>query len=511
MNRLKSSKCLFLLILFVLSACAYNRLQDRQSEEPECIFTVLDDISEQIKERTKQLSSQDIQRFNVQFDTLSRHQIYFRQSLSFDEIYDKFQEFQALDSLFTSQYLKFDNRSYFFIYSRFRFILIVEIQKRLEKIYYHMPSMERLSYSARYIVANEDFSSLKTNILNSLINMIPNSKTASDRRQGWFSLSYMLKHIALDRLTPGTQSERRSHFGIKITKNEVFKKLESVAKNESERDIKKYALKIIEDIKNTKLDIKTVNRTKIIYEMSNPDSLLETESEESIVLFDSAYNFEGNQNKINYYNQAIELNPKFSAAYFNRGISYFETRQYGDAIKDFTMVIELNPTEYSAFLYRGYSYLKSFSYKQAIADFTECIKRDAASYQAYSNRGQSYQRMNNYRQAIIDYNNALALNPDDAVTLNNRGICFRSEKKYSNAINDHLKAVEIDPNNAASYYNLGCNYWQLNDMQSVIRVWEKCLEIDPDFPEAKENLPQARNLAKWQKRKVKRYRRVKEK
>jgi len=43
------------------------------------------------------------------------------------------------------------------------------------------------------------------------------------------------------------------------------------------------------------------------------------------------------------YNKAIELNPKYADAYYNRAIAYKAQSNTKKAIKDYTKAIEINP------------------------------------------------------------------------------------------------------------------------------------------------------------------------
>ena len=52
---------------------------------------------------------------------------------------------------------------------------------------------------------------------------------------------------------------------------------------------------------------------------------------------------------INYFNKAIEINPRYADAYNNRGLAYGMGKgQYDKAISDFNKAIELNP-KYAGF------------------------------------------------------------------------------------------------------------------------------------------------------------------
>ncbi len=54
-----------------------------------------------------------------------------------------------------------------------------------------------------------------------------------------------------------------------------------------------------------------------------------------------------------YYSKAIEINPEFSKAYYNRGNAEFNLSQFENAIIDFTNAIEISPTYANAYKNRS--------------------------------------------------------------------------------------------------------------------------------------------------------------
>ena len=68
------------------------------------------------------------------------------------------------------------------------------------------------------------------------------------------------------------------------------------------------------------------------------------------------------------YNEAIELDPKYVEAYFNRGNAYDEKGQYKQAISDFTKAIEINPRFAEAYNNRALSSYFKREYDKAWED-----------------------------------------------------------------------------------------------------------------------------------------------
>ena len=59
---------------------------------------------------------------------------------------------------------------------------------------------------------------------------------------------------------------------------------------------------------------------------------------------------------ISDYTKAIEINPRFAEAYYNRGLAYGKKGQYDKAISDYTKAIEINPRFAEAYNNRGDAY-----------------------------------------------------------------------------------------------------------------------------------------------------------
>ena len=64
------------------------------------------------------------------------------------------------------------------------------------------------------------------------------------------------------------------------------------------------------------------------------------------------------QEAIADYDKAIELNPKYFNAYYNRGTAKDGLKQYKESIADYDKAIELDPKYFDAYYNRGFAYLE---------------------------------------------------------------------------------------------------------------------------------------------------------
>ena len=68
------------------------------------------------------------------------------------------------------------------------------------------------------------------------------------------------------------------------------------------------------------------------------------------------------------------MDPNYTNAYYNRGITYSKLGQYQPAIQDLDATIRLEPAKGNAFYARGFAHEKLGQYEAAIADYNEAIR-----------------------------------------------------------------------------------------------------------------------------------------
>jgi tetratricopeptide (TPR) repeat protein len=237
---------------------------------------------------------------------------------------------------------------------------------------------------------------------------------------------------------------------------------------------------------------------------------------------------------IEAYSRAIELNPNYTDAYNNRGVSYSDKEEYGLAIKDFNTAIELcanNTVFYSnrgatysdmknydraiedhnkaielepdfavAYYNRGEAYSNKGEVDHAIEDYNKAIELDPDYIEAYGNRGVAYHNKGEVDCAIENYNKAIELEPDSAHNYINRGAAHRKKGDNNRSIVDYNKAIKLDCNNAIAYYNRGVAYFIKNAVDHAIKDYTKAIQLNPDYARAYNNRGVAwLRLGEWDK------------
>lgn len=112
---------------------------------------------------------------------------------------------------------------------------------------------------------------------------------------------------------------------------------------------------------------------------------------------------------IEEYNQALQINPSFAQAYYNRGSAHLKLGDHQRSIEDFNQALRINPNYAEAYSDRGNTYLKLGDNQGAIMDYTQALQLSPNDANTFYNRGIAYTQMGNKQKAIEDYQRAAKL------------------------------------------------------------------------------------------------------
>lgn len=113
---------------------------------------------------------------------------------------------------------------------------------------------------------------------------------------------------------------------------------------------------------------------------------------------------------IDYFNNALNLNPKSIEALYALAFFYQENNEYNKAIEKYTMITQIDPKNKQAFYNLGYIHLVYLQvYDVAAKYFTSAIQSDPNYAEAFYNRGYCYELVGNINFARADYQQALKI------------------------------------------------------------------------------------------------------
>ncbi len=199
------------------------------------------------------------------------------------------------------------------------------------------------------------------------------------------------------------------------------------------------------------------------------------------------------------FSKVLSLNPQSSdprlaGAYYNRGLVYARQNAFDQALADYDQALALNPKDPMIYNSRGNIHYKTKDYARAIADYDQAIQHDATYADAYLNRGLAHAALEEYQRAIADYNQALALNPESATVFNYRGQAYARLQQYARALEDYTQAITLDPNYAVAYNNRGLCHVRMGNHAQAIAEYRLAVIADPQYATAYYNAACAAGL-----------------
>ena len=129
--------------------------------------------------------------------------------------------------------------------------------------------------------------------------------------------------------------------------------------------------------------------------------------------------------------------------------------------------IEINPKYIAAWNYRGSAKGKLGDHQGAIDDYNKAIEIDPSVAATWNNRGMAKSILGDHQGAIDDYTKAIELNPKFARAWSERGFVKSELDDHQGAIDDCITAILLDPKDATVQINLEIARLSLNDYKSL--------------------------------------------
>ncbi|HOL47673.1 MAG TPA: tetratricopeptide repeat protein [bacterium] len=182
------------------------------------------------------------------------------------------------------------------------------------------------------------------------------------------------------------------------------------------------------------------------------------------------------------------INEQNSRTHYKLGISYFEKKDYRNAIVSFEEAIKFDPSNANAYYSLGTVYLAIGNYVEAIKNLELSIQYNPNIADAFYNLGICYYKTRQYNKAVNAFKSAIALNQNDIDYHINLGVVYRILGKYPEAIVEYQKALLLNPTSIPALLNLGVAYKLNGEIDKAIEQYNKVLKIDENNKEALYNL-----------------------
>lgn len=145
------------------------------------------------------------------------------------------------------------------------------------------------------------------------------------------------------------------------------------------------------------------------------------------------------------FNRAVELEPEFADAYFNRAVARSRAGNADGAIDDYAAAVRHSPRNFKALVNRGRLLRDKGELKGALREFTQAVAVAPDDPNVRLNRGIARIAVRNFEGAMDDLNAALERSPDSPDALWHRARARRALGDVAGADSDRDKALAAKP------------------------------------------------------------------
>ncbi|MBN1894666.1 tetratricopeptide repeat protein [bacterium] len=194
---------------------------------------------------------------------------------------------------------------------------------------------------------------------------------------------------------------------------------------------------------------------------------------------------------VDLFDTAIELAPKRTEAYKNKGHTLHLLKQDSMAVVTYGKVLEIDPNDLETKRVIGILYYQSGKYQKCVDAMAELMTKADKSSQVYKDAmyhsALSYDLMNQPDKAIDMYNQAISEIPDKDLYFN-LGRLYFQQKRFEDAIVNFKKVVEMDPADFDATMSVGNAYLNMEKYADALPFFEKSVELNPESANAWNNL-----------------------
>ena len=178
--------------------------------------------------------------------------------------------------------------------------------------------------------------------------------------------------------------------------------------------------------------------------------------------------------------RAIELDPEWALARYERGEGHRLLGDWERAIEDDTLALCLNPEKGRYWRARGNVWLESGHPERALSDYSQALKRDETVAGTWVARGHAHSHLGQVREALEDFAKALQLEPGLAAAHNGRGLLLlQTVGDPQQALVEFHEALWLDAETPWVRANRALGFAHLGERE---RAWTRCLKPGSSVP-----------------------------
>jgi tetratricopeptide (TPR) repeat protein len=191
---------------------------------------------------------------------------------------------------------------------------------------------------------------------------------------------------------------------------------------------------------------------------------------------------------IKNFRELLTKDPLNVLGHFNLAVSYYETHQLDEAVKELQLTLAIAPYYTHAEELLGTIWLTQKDYARARSQFNHLLTAAPDDYGAHYNLGVLDALEGRWDEGVQHLRAALRVDPQSAEAHNALGSLSLRKGDLGAAAGEFTEALRLDPKFPWAHYNLGLVFQRQNRLNEAIREFHEALTDDPQFQAAREAL-----------------------
>jgi tetratricopeptide (TPR) repeat protein len=187
---------------------------------------------------------------------------------------------------------------------------------------------------------------------------------------------------------------------------------------------------------------------------------------------------------LTYFDKALQIMPRFDAAWLNKGVVLAKSGRDEDALVCYGKAIEINPNSPDAWYNCGLAYQHQGALESALTSYEKALTLNPLFEGAWLNKGVILRRMRRVPEAIECYDRVLTINAQSAVAWYNKGFALSQLGRSQEELSCYDRALSINPQYLEVWLNRGVALRKANRLIEALACYEKVLDLHPRHPDA---------------------------
>ncbi len=197
---------------------------------------------------------------------------------------------------------------------------------------------------------------------------------------------------------------------------------------------------------------------------------------------------EGFKRGIQYFNQAIEVDPGFALAYAGLADCYHELASFGylapkdaypKAKESAIKALELDESLAEAHTSLAVvAFRFDWNWQEAVKEFKRAIELNPNYSTAHIYYAFYLDLMGRFEEGLLEYDRAREIEPLSIFINSNIGTHYYFARQYEHAAKQLITTLEMDPNYAVAHFVLGSVYFQRPTLGDAIEAFQRAVGIE---------------------------------